>query len=139
MDEKINLHLQAGQWPCTSWVTGGSLKCVGGISPASPLQEQGKYHPDTENIEHGVTEALHTTDGWVRKEKKPSSSSGPFLFGQWPCASWVTGGSLKHVGSSSPDSPLQEQGKYHPDTENTKTRCHRGFTYNKMEITSWFN
>jgi hypothetical protein len=76
-----------------------------------------------QRIEHGVTEALHTTDGWVRKEKKPSSLSGPCLAGQWPCASWVTGGSL------SPASPLQEQGKYHPDTENTKIvrwRLHHG-------------
>jgi hypothetical protein len=58
--------------------------------------------------------------------------------GKWPCASWVTGGSLKHVGRSSPASPLHKHGKYHPDTENTKTRCHGGFTNNKMEITSWF-
>jgi hypothetical protein len=51
------------------------------------LQEQGKYHPDIENTEHGVTEVLHTTYEWVKKEKKPSSSSGPCLARQWPYAS----------------------------------------------------
>jgi hypothetical protein len=31
-----------------------------GSSPVSPLQQKLEYRPDTENIEHGVTEALHT-------------------------------------------------------------------------------
>jgi hypothetical protein len=120
-------------------VTGGSLKHMGGSSLASPLQEQSKYHPDIENTEHGVTEALHTTYEWVKKKKRNLHlQAGPCPAGQWPYASWVTSGSLKHVGGLSPASPLQEQSKYHLDTENTETRYHRGFTDNKMEITSWF-
>jgi hypothetical protein len=64
------------------------------------MQQEWEYRTDTENIEHGVTEDLHTkrcSTSWIKRNTiNLQAVPSP---GQWPYTFLVTGGSLQQVGA----------------------------------------